>query len=39
MTWLKKELAKAYEIQTQKLGLSKDIQHEGKVLTRIIRCT
>ena len=39
MTWLEQELSKAYEIQTQKLGMSKDCQQEGKVLNRIIRCT
>ena len=39
MTWMEQELAKAYEIQTQKLGMGKDCQREGKVLNRIIRCT
>ena len=39
MKWLEDELAKAYEIQTQKLGMSKDFHQEGKVLNRIIRCT
>ena len=39
MTWLEQELAKAYDIQTQKLGMGKDCQQEGKVLNRIIRCT
>ena len=39
MRWLEDELAKAYEIQTQKLGMSKDFQQEGQVLNRIIRCT
>ena len=35
MTRLEDELDKAYEIQTQKLGLSKDIQQGGKVLNRM----
>jgi hypothetical protein len=39
MTWLEEELPQAYEIQTQKLGMGKDHQQEGKVLNRIIRCT
>ena len=39
MKWLEDELAKAYEIQSQKLGMSKDFHQEGKVLNRIIRCT
>ena len=39
MTWLEEELAKAYEIQIQKLGTFKDMHQEGKVLNRIIRCT
>ena len=39
MKWMEQELAKAYEIQTQKLSMGKDCQHEGKVLNRIIRCT
>ena len=39
MTWLETELAKAYEIQTQKLGMKKEHQQEGKVLNRLIRCT
>ena len=39
MTWLEEELSKAYEIKTQKLGMGKDHQQEGKVLNRIIRCT
>ena len=38
-TWLEEELAKAYEIQTQKLGTSKNIEQESKVLNLIIRCT
>ena len=38
MAWLEEELSKAYEIQTQKLGMDKDNQHEGQVLNRIIRC-
>ena len=39
MTWLETELVKAYEIQTQKLGMGKDYQQEGTVLNRLIRCT
>ena len=38
MKWMEQELATAYEIQTQKLGMGKDCQQEGKVLNRIIRC-
>ena len=37
MTWLETELAKAHEIQTQKMGIGKDYQQEGKVLNRPIR--
>ena len=29
MTWLEEGLSKAYEIQTQKLGMGKDHQQEG----------
>ena len=39
MDWLEAELAKAYEIQTQKLGGSKEQKVEGKVLNRILRHT
>jgi hypothetical protein len=39
MTWLEQELSKAYEIQTQKLGMGDGCQREGKVLNRILRCT
>ena len=39
MKLMEQELAKAYEIITQKLGMGKDCQQEGKVLNRIIRCT
>ena len=39
MTWMEQELAKAYEIQIQKLGMGKDCQQDAKVLNRIIRCT
>ena len=39
MTWLEQELSKAYEIQTQKQGMGKVCQPEGKVLNRILRCT
>ena len=35
MDWLKAELSKAYEIQTQKLGGSKGQKAEGKVLNMI----
>ena len=38
MTWLEAELAKAYEIQTQKLGMRKEYQQEGQVLNRLVRC-
>ena len=37
MDWLEAELAKTYEIQTQKLGGSKGQKPEGKVLNRILR--
>jgi hypothetical protein len=39
MTWLEAEFAKAYEIRTQKLGMRKEYQQEGKVLNRLVRCT
>ena len=39
MTWLETEFAKAYEIQTQKLGMGNNYQQEGKVLNRLIRYT
>ena len=39
MTWFETELAKAYEIQTQRLGIGRDSQQEGKVLNRLNRCT
>ena len=39
MTWPEQELAKAYEMLTQILGMGKDCQQEGKVLNRIIGCT
>ena len=39
MDWLEAELAKAYEIQTQKLGGSKKQKAEGKVLNWIFRHT
>ena len=39
MTWLEAELSKAYDIQTQKLSTVNDMQQEGKVLDRILRCT
>ena len=39
MNWMEQELSKAYKIQTQKFGIGKDCQQEGKVLNRIIRCT
>jgi len=39
MAWLEKELGKAYEIKTQRLGLGSGLCSEGKVLNRIIRAT
>ena len=36
---LEAELSKAYELQSQKLGVGKGDQAEGKVLNLIIRCT
>ena len=37
MAWLEDELSKAYEIQTQKLGMEKENQQERTVLNRIIQ--
>ena len=37
--WLEKELEKAYELKTQKLGDSPGYKLEGKVLNRIFRGT
>jgi hypothetical protein len=39
LVWLESELGKAYEIKTQKLGLSKGWESQGKVLNRIVSCT
>ena len=39
MEWLEKELTKAYEIKTQKVGMSVGYKTEGKVLNRVLRCT
>ena len=39
MAWLAEELAKANEIQTQKVGMGKGQKQEGKALNRFIRCT
>ena len=39
MAWLEEGLAKAYEIQAQKVGMGKGYQQEGTVLNRFIRCT
>ena len=39
MEWLDKELSKAYEIKTQKVGLSDVYKNEGKFLNRVLRCT
>ena len=39
MEWLEKELTKAYEIKTQKIGMSDGYKTEGKVLNRVLRCT
>ena len=38
LEWLKLELEKSYEIKTQKLGMSKGWDREGKVLNRIVSC-
>ena len=38
LDWLDKELQKAYEIQTQKVGVGENMDREGKVLNRIVRC-
>ena len=39
LKWLDAELSKAYELQSQKIGVGKGSQTEGKVLNRIVRCT
>ena len=39
MSWLEKELEKAYEIKTQKIGMADGYKEEGKVLNRVIRRT
>lgn len=39
LDWIEVELEKAYEIKTQKLGLSDGLGREGKVLKRIVQCT
>ena len=39
MLWLESELGKAYEIKTQRLGLTKGWEREGKVFNRIVSCT
>ena len=39
MSWLEKELEKAYEIKTQKIGTAEGDKEEGKVLNRVIRRT
>ena len=39
MNWLEKELEKAYEIKTQKIGTADGYKEEGKVLNRVIRRT
>ena len=39
MSWLEKELEKAYEIKTQKIGMTEGYKAEGKVLNRVIRRT
>jgi hypothetical protein len=39
LAWLEKELEKAYEIKTQKLGDSAGYKPEGTVLNRILRRT
>ena len=39
MEWLEKELMKAYEIKTQKVGMSVGYKTEGKVFNGVLRCT
>ena len=39
LDWLKDELAKSYEIQTQCIGAGGSCEREGKVLNRIVRYT
>ncbi len=39
MEGLEKELTKAYEIKTQKVGMIDGYEAEGKVLNRVLRCT
>ena len=39
LVWMEEELGKAYEIKTQKFGLAKGWERQGKVLNRIVTCT
>ena len=39
MSWLEKELEEAYEITTQKIGMTEGYTAEGKVMNRVIRRT
>ena len=39
MSWLEKEFEKAYEIKTQKIGMTEGYKEERKVLNRVIRRT
>ena len=39
MTWLEGELAKRYEIKTQRTGRAEECEAEVKVLNRVIRKT
>ena len=36
MEWLEKELMRAYEIKTQKVGMSVGYKTEGKILNRVL---
>ena len=38
LLWLEEQLAAAYEIKTQRLGLIEGWKPEGKVLNRVVRC-
>ena len=38
MDWLERELTKAYEIKTQKVGMGIGYKSEGKVINRVLRC-
>ena len=39
MEWLETELMEAYEIKTQKVGMSIGYKNEGEGLNRVLRCS